>query len=55
MRDYDPVHRREASRQKIHYEDQKNCAASPTPTFYDKQNKDIVRDTDGFIELGERV
>lgn len=55
MRDYDPVRRREASRQKIHYEDGKNCAASPTPTFYDKQNKDIVRDTDGFIELGERV
>lgn len=55
MRDYDPARRRGASRQKIRYEDQKNCAASPTPTFYDKENKEIVRDTDGFIELGERV
>lgn len=36
MPDYDPARRREASKQKIHCEDQKNCAASPTPTFYDK-------------------
>lgn len=51
MHDYDPVRRREASWK---WDTRKRKISERL--FYDKENKEIVRDTDGFmLRVGERV
>lgn len=51
MHDYDPVRRREASWK---WDTRKRKISERL--FYDKENKEIVRDTDGFmLQVGERV
>lgn len=51
MHDYDPVRRREASWK---WDTRKRKISERL--FYDKENKEIVRDTDGFmVRVGERV
>lgn len=51
MHDYDSVRRREASWK---WDTRKRKISERL--FYDKENKEIVRDTDGFmLQVGERV
>lgn len=51
MHDYDPVRRREASWK---WDTRKRKISERL--FYDKENKEIVCDTDGFmLRVGERV